>query len=403
MPLPTPFHSRTSPICKNQEWRNWSGFLAAVTYAPSHEHEYFSIRNSAGLIDVSPLYKYEFKGPDAVRLANRAMTRNISQCKPGQIMYSPWCDENGKVIDDGTVSRIGPQHVRVTAADPSLRWFQDVGYGLDVTVDDVSGELAALAIQGPNSRQILKQLVSGLDLDQLRYYWLAQGKIGDFSATITRTGYTGDLGFEIWVEPKHAEKLWDILMETGVNFGITPCGLAALDIARIEAGLLLIDVDYISSNKAVLEEQKSSPFEIGLGWTVDLAKEDFIGKKALIQEKKHGSKWRFIGLEIDWNSLETVYGKVNLPPQVAGRASRNSLPIYKNGRQIGQATSIAFSPLLKKYIALATVLTDYSSLGTLLNIEVTVEHHREIASAKVVDSQFYNPPWKRDLPNVTKI
>jgi aminomethyltransferase len=396
MPIPSPFHSRTAKLCTTQEWRDWSGYLIPITFGPSHEHEYYAVRNAAGLLDVSPLFKYEIEGPDALRLVNRIMTRDISKCNVGQVMYSPWCDDDGKVIDDGTVSRLKEDHFRITAADPSLRWFQDAGDGMDAQIRDVSRELAALALQGPNARAILKGVAEEPGLDALKYYWLTEAKIGRIPATITRTGYTGDLGYELWINPNQAERLWDRLMEAGEGYGIAPLGLAALDILRIEAGLLLIEVDYISAQKAVIESQKSSPYEIGLGWTVALDKPEFIGQTALREENVRGAKWSFVGLEAKWDELENLFTEKDLAPQVAGRASRASVPIYKQGRQVGQATSVTFSPILKKYIALATIESSYAAFGSLVDLEITVEYERRRVPAKVRKLPFYNPKHKRE-------
>ena len=395
MPIPTPFHTRTAPLCESYEWRNWSGYLAAGVYEPSHEREYYAIRNSAGLIDISPLFKYEVTGPDAQGLVDRVMTRNVATCRIGQVMYSPWCDEAGKVIDDGTIARLDTNHFRLTAADPSLRWFQDVGYGLNARVTDVSRDLAALALQGPLSRDVLKQAVAGIDFDRLKFFHLAHGSVAGFPVTVTRTGYTGDLGYELWVRPQYAERLWDCLVDKGRAYGIMPAGMLALDIARIEAGLLLIEVDYISSHKAVIEAQKSSPYELGLGWTVKLDGADFIGRQALVAEKARGSKWTFVGLHVHWESLERLYGAVGLPPKVAGRASRSAVPIYLNGRQIGQATSHTFSPILKQYIAIGTVLSERVKIGAQVEMEITVEYSREKAKATIVKTPFFDPPRKR--------
>jgi len=395
MPIPTPFHSRTAALCESYDWRDWSGYIAAGLYEPTHDREYFSVRNAAGLFDISPLFKYEINGPDALRLVDRVMTRDITRCDVGQVIYSPWCDDDGQVIDDGTITRLDTDRFRVTSAHPNLRWFQDVGYGMEVTVTDVSTQLGALALQGPNARKILQAAVSGVDFDSLKYFRLARGKAGNIPLEITRTGYTGDLGYELWIAAEQAGPLWDALMTHGEGYGITPAGLVALDIVRIEAGLLLVDVDYISSHKALIEAQKSSPFEIGLGWTVNLNKADFIGRRALLAEKENGSAWQFVGLEIDWVALEQLYNAVDLAPQVAGRASRAAVPIYKNGRQIGQVTSRTFSPVLKKYIAIGTVESRHVALGAQYEIEITVEYRRERAPATVVKTPFFNPKRKR--------
>lgn len=395
MPIPTPLHSRTAALCETQEWRDWSGYLAAITYLPSHETEYFAVRNAAGIIDVSPLYKYEITGRDAQRLLDRVITRDLAKARLGQVLYSPWCDEDGKVIDDGTIWKMAPDRFRLTAADPSQRWLQDVGSGMDAQVRDISTALAALALQGPNSLPILHSIFPDSKLSSLRYYHLLETKFDGSPLTITRTGYTGDLGYELWIAPDKAEKLYDRLMEAGAGYGLLPVGLAALDILRVEAGLLLIEVDYTSTNHARIPQQQSSPYELGLGWAVSLDKADFIGKRALHAEKLRGTPRSFVGLEVEWGQLERLFGAANLPPQVAGRASRIAVPLYGNGRHVGQATSMVFSPILKKYVALATVQSKYDEIGTELEFEVTVEYERKRAKAIVAKAPFFDPARKK--------
>lgn len=395
MPIPTPFHPCLAALCQSNEWRNWAGYLSAATYQHSYDPEYFAIRNAAALIDVSPLFKYEIRGPDALRLVNRIVTRDMRRCAIGQIFYSPWCDDDGKVIDDGTIWHLEPQRFRITAADPNLPWFVDCATGLEVEVLDVSERLAALALQGPLSRAILKRAVVRADLDRLPYYHLAHGEIGGAPVTITRTGYTGDLGYELWVEADRAEALWSGVVEAGGPFGLIPAGLAALDIARIEAGLLLIEVDYISAIRALTEARKSSPFEIGLGWAVDLEETSFVGRRPLLEESRRGPAWSFVGLEVGWTELESLFAQADLPPQVAGRAARDPVPIFHHGLQVGQATSRAFSPLLKKFLAMGSVKQPYGRLGTELELEVTVEFSRQRVPATVVRRPFYDPPHKR--------
>lgn len=395
MPIPTPFHERSAELCESHDWRDWSGYLAASLYEHNHDREYYAIRNSAALIDVTPLFKYEARGPDALRFVDRVMTRDITRYDTGQVMYSPWCDDAGKVIDDGTINRLSDDHFRITAADPNLAWFQDCAYGMQVDIRDVSSDLAALALQGPNAGHILRQAASGIDWQSLKYYHAAQGSAGDIPLTVTRTGYTGDLGYELWLAPGDGIALWDMLIGHGEGYGITPAGMLALDIARIEAGLIMIGVDYISARKALIEDQKSSPYEVGLGWAVDLRKDDFVGRKALQAEAEAGSKWVFYGIEVSWDSLEAQYDRYNLAPSVAGRASRSAVPVYKGARQVGQMTSHTFSPLLKKYIGLGTFLRDAASIGDKVSVEVTVEYTRHRAEARLVKTPFYNPPRKR--------
>lgn len=391
---PTPFHPRTEPLCAAKNWRRWSGYLAASSYELHHDREYWAIRNSAGLLDVSPLHKYLISGPDAERLMDRVVTRDVTKCALHQVLYTPWCDEAGKVMDDGTLARLTHNSFRLTSALPNLRWLQDNARGMDVGVEDISDDLAALALQGPNARTILKGAASGA-ADDLRFFRLTEGSIDGFPVQITRTGYTGDLGYEIWTERDDALALWDALMEAGRPHRIVPAGMLALDIARIEAGLILIDVDYVPAHHAIIEDRKSSPFELGLGWTVKLDKRSFIGRDALIAEKARRPEWEFKGLEISWESLEELYGTVGLPPQLPSEGWRKSVPVYGGGRQVGYATSGCWSPLLKKYIALAHLQATHSETGTQLRMEVTVEHHRRRAKARVVDTPFFNPARKR--------
>jgi len=390
----TPFHSRTSTLCEAQNWRRWAGYLTAGSYELTHEREYWAIRNSGALFDVSPLYKYLITGPDALRLLNRIVTRDVSKCAVGQVMYTPWCDEAGKVIDDGTISRLDERTFRLTSADPNLRWLHQNAFRLNVRIEDVSDTTAALSLQGPNSRAVLKRLCDA-GLDKLKYFRVTSTKIRDIPVQISRTGYTGDLGYEIWVDAKHAEALWDALMGAGHDYGITPAGILALDVARVEAGLLLIEVDYQSARHALVEAQQSSPFELGLGWAVSFDKGNFIGRKALLAERARGPAWQFVGLEVEWKGLERLYNEVGLPPQLPAITVRASLPVSSVGQQVGYATSSCWSPLLKKYIALAHLETAHAKPGDLVMMEVTVEHRRRYAPARVVALPFFNPERKR--------
>lgn len=393
MPIGTPFHSRTSALCVSQNWRHWSGYLVASSYDVLHEYEYHAIRNSAALIDVSPLFKYDISGRDALKFVNRVITRDAAKCAVHQVIYACWCDEEGKVIQDGTVFRLGENRFRIHLADPSLRWFQINATGMDVKIEDVSGQVAAVALQGPTSRDILKR-VSDSDMDRLKFFRLTFANIGGVPAMISRTGYTGDLGYEIWIPSTLAERLWDILMEGGRPYGITPVGMLALDMARLEAGFILIEVDYVSAEKALIPSQKYSPFEIGLGWTVQFDKGNFVGRKALLEEKERGSPRQMVGLEIDWNDFERLHQEMGLAPQVPSAAWRGGVPVYKDGRQVGKASTGCWSPTVKKYIALGTVNSDDSKIGSQLMMEVTVEHERKKVKATVVKPPFFNPTRK---------
>ena len=393
----SPFFDRTSKLNESQEWRRWSGYLSATNYELTHENEYFAIRTKAALLDITPLYKYLIQGPDALRFLDRLVTRNINICKVGQVMYTPWCDEDGKVIDDGTVQRLSERKFRITSAEPNLEWFKYNAAGMDLTISDDSVNTAALALQGPNSRAILN-IVSSDSLDSLKFFWMMETRFGDIPVSISRTGYTGDLGYEIWMDSKDALSVWDLLMDKGKPFGITPTGLQALDIARIEAGLILLDVDYISSRHAIVESRKSSPYELGLGWAVKMKKKDFIGKRALEAELARGSEWEFVGIDIQWTELEDHYRKVGLAPGLPGTAWRASTPLYKSNEQVGYATSGCWSPILKRYIALAHVKSDYAQSGSTLDFELKVEHYRKVTPAIVVKTPFFDPERKRSCP-----
>jgi aminomethyltransferase len=389
----TPLHARTGALCQSQAWRRWAGYLSAVSYELSHEHEYHAIRSSAALLDISPLYKYRVHGRGAARLLDRMVTRNVAKAQVGQVLYTPWCDAAGKVLDDGTIARLAEQTFRLTSADPGLRWLEENARGLEVSIEDLSERLAALALQGPASRAIL-QSISDTDLAGLKFFRSTPARLRGIEVNISRTGYTGDLGYEVWVAAERAVELWDALIEAGTPFGITPTGLAALDLARIEAGLMLMDVDYVPARKALIAAQTSSPFELDLAWTVDLKKEYFVGRDALEREAARGPDWRFVGIEVDWIALEQLYAEAGLPP-VLPAAWRASIPLYAGGRQVGYASSGGWSPLLKKYIALAHVQATWAALDTPLAMEVTVEHQRRRAAARVVKKPFFDPERKR--------
>ena len=390
----TPFHARTSALCVSQAWRRWAGYQVASSYELLHDREYHAIRSAAALLDVTPLYKYLITGPDAARLLDRVVTRNVAKSRVGQVLYTPWCDAGGKVIDDGTVSRLGDQSFRLTAADPNLRWLHLNATGLRVTIDDASESTAALALQGPNARAILQQLTDA-DLPGLKYFRLTQTTLRGIPVTLSRTGYTGDLGYEIWVDAARALPLWDALIDAGTPYGITPTGILALDMARIEAGLMLLEVDYVSAHRALIESQKYSPFELNLGWTVSLEKEWFVGRDALLAEVARGPAWQFVGIEVEWDSLERLYAEVRLPPRLPTAAWRVSVPVSADGAQVGYASSGCWSPLLKKYIALAHLQSAWAGPGTPVTMEVTVEHRRKQANARVVPTPFFNPERKR--------
>jgi len=393
MPIGTAVHARTFALAESLNYREWSGYYAVSAYEAHHEHEYNAIRNAAALIDISPLFKYIVSGRDAVRLVDRVITRDAQKLAIGQVCYTPWCDEHGDVIDDGTVTRIDERTFRWTAADPSLRWLTQNAVGLDVTVDDVSERVAALALQGPTSGALL-HAVADADVRSLKYFRMTRGSIAGVPVDISRTGYTGDLGYEIWMPWDRAVEIWDALMSRGRPFDIHAVGMLALDVARVEAGLLLIDVDFNSSKKALIDAQKYSPFEMGLARLVQFRGRPFVGHAALAEEQRRGPVRQIVGLEISWPAIEQLYDDLGMPPQIASIASRVAVPVYRSGRQVGRATTTTWSPVLKKLIALATIAAPYDAPGTVLEFETTVEAVRHRVPATVVKTPFFNPPRK---------
>jgi aminomethyltransferase len=398
MPIGTAFHQRTLALCESLNYRDWSGYFAVSAYEAHHEHEYNAIRNSAALIDISPLFKYRVTGRDATRLVDRIVTRDMNKVSVGQVIYTPWCDERGKVIDDGTVSRLDENIYRWTAADPNLRWFHQNAHGMEVQIEDISERVAAVALQGPTSGALLQRIIEGADIANLKYFQVTHGSIAEVAVDVSRTGYTGDLGYEIWMPWSDAPKIWDALISAGRAFDIHATGMLALDVARIEAGLLLIDVDFNSSKKAMIEAQKYTPFELGLGRLVHIEKDHFVGRDVLAQEKELGHPREIAGLEVDWPSVERLYEDIGLAPTIPAAASRVAVPVYKHGIQIGKATSTTWSPTLKKLIALATLKRDSAKAGTRLEMEITVEAVRHRVPATVVKTPFFNPKRKTATP-----
>jgi aminomethyltransferase len=397
MPVASAFHERTHALCESLNYRDWAGYYAVSAYETHHEHEYNAIRNACAVIDVSPLFKYRVSGSDATRLVDRLITRDVKKMSVGQVYYTPWCDEDGKVIDDGTVTRLSEQAYRWTAADPNLRWFTENARGLDVHIDDITEQVAALALQGPTSAALLRR-VSTAPIDTLKYFRATAGSIAGVPVDITRTGYTGDLGYEVWMPWDAAVRVWDAIAEAGPAFDLHPTGMLALDVARVEAGLLLIEVDFFSSRKAMIEPQKYSPFELGLGRLVDLKKGPFVGRRGLAAEQRRGHPRQIVGLEVNWTEVERLYEAVGLPPTAPAAASRVAVPVYKDGRQVGRATTTTWSTTLKKLIALATVDAPHYTTGTTLKLEVTVEAVRHPVSATVVQTPFFNPARKTSTP-----
>jgi aminomethyltransferase len=336
-------------------------------------------------------------GADAGRFIDRVITRNASTMSPGQVIYTPWCDEHGRVIDDGTISRLDDKRYRWTAAEPNLRWLTSNAAGLDVEIEDVSEQIAALALQGPTAASVLRAAAE-VDVDQLKYFRVARGSVAGVPIQISRTGYTGDLGYELWVDARSGVAVWDALMQAGRAFGLKPAGLLALDAARIEAGLLLIDVDFVGARKAVIAQQAYTPFELGLGRLVDFGKERFIGRHALSTESERNPARRVVGVVLDWMAIEALYAAEGLIPVAGPTASRAAVPVFDRSGQAGRMTSSTWSPILKKMIGLATVDARCTDPGARLEVEYTIEGVRHRVGALVSPTPFFNPARKTQTP-----
>ena len=395
MSVGTAFHSRTALLNTKMQWREWAGYFASSLYADFHDIEYNAIREAAAVIDVSPLYKYRITGADAIRLADRVMTRDATKLKVGQVFYTPWCDEHGKVIDDGTVARVGEHELRWTAADPQFRWLTLNAAGLDVQIEDVSEALAALALQGPYSRAVL-EAATGEAFEDLGYFRRRAGRIGGVDIDVSRTGYTGDLGYELWIPAESAPDVWDAIFAAGKAYAIRPAGMHALDVVRLEAGMIMLEVDYTSARHAMNPEQSYSPFEIGLGKLVSFDKGDYVGRRALAAEVATGGpERRLVGLQLDWYDIENLFDAQGLPPGVSPYVDRSPVPVFADGRQVGKATSHGWSPILKQALALAYVPARQERVGTKLQVEWTVEGRRGRVAATVVELPFLDLPRKR--------
>ena len=406
MPIGTPFHERTLALCESLSYRDWAGYYAASAYEPHHEHEYNAIRNGAALIDISPLFKYMVTGPDAAALVDRIITRDALRLDIGQVIYTPWCNEHGQVIDDGTVTRVAEQRFRWTAAEPNLRWFRQNAAGLDVQIDDVSEQIAALAIQGPRAAAVLSAVVdapaggAGTRIDALKYFRVTAGTIAGANVDISRTGFTGDLGYEVWMRRDDALTVWDAIVAAGAGHGLKAAGMLALDVARVEAGLLLLDVDFFSAKKALTAAQLYTPLEMGLRRLVDFNKERFIGRDALVTEHAHGSRKRIVGVQVHWPDVERLYDAVGLPPLANATASRAAVPVRVAGSQVGRMTSSTWSPILKKMIGLATIDSGHAIAGSRIEVEHTVDAVRHFVGATIVDTPFFHPRRKTETPPV---
>ena len=394
MPQLTPFHAKTQQLCESLRWKDWAGYYAVSSYDTSHDREYFAFRHGSGIIDLTPLFKYRISGKDSAAFLSHVMTRNIEKLAENKVTYTCWCDDEGFLIDDGTVMNFGDDVFHVTAAIPSFGWFERYSRGYDVAIEDITDKYAIVGVQGPTSRALLRS-IGDESIESLKFFRFCKTNIADVPVVLSRTGYTGDLGYEIWVENAVAEKLWEGLFAAAPQYGGEACGLDALDVVRVEAGFIMNGVDYQSAHHCAIRERKSTPYEVGLGWTINLKKLFFNGHQALRREKARGPKQTTVGIEYNWEEYEKLFLKWGLPPDICGQAWRTSIPLYDTmRRQIGYASSGTWSPLLKKNIAICRINTAYAKVGTQIKVEVTVEHERKTVGATVVETPFFNPERK---------
>ena len=397
MILTSPFHERTSARNETGLWSHWSGHLAADRYQMSDKFEYFAVRNSAGVFDTSPLYKYRIHGRDAERFLAGVLARDIRGCAPGNAQYTVWCDDRGFVVEDGVILRPGRDEFLLTSAEPNLAYFSDLIGRDQVSIEEVSHDYGVLAIQGPRSRDLLARLVP--DVATLAFFGLASGTIAGAPVTVSRTGYSGDLGYEIWVPSSDALKVWDVLWESMEGHGVLPFGLAALYMLRIEAGLLLLDVDFSSSRFAWTDEDRSTPIELGWSWMFkDLAGDDraFIGRRSLERElSDRTSRWRLTGLQVDWADYDRIYAGAGLIPPKDHTPVQEEMFVYDDeGHQVGYATSFMYSPILQRHIAIARVRPELAAAGTPVRLEMDVNHRYEYVAAHTARLPLYNPAQK---------
>ena len=393
----TPFHARTSEANQTGIWSHWAGYLAADKYRMADKFEYWAVRNSAGVIDTSPLFKYRIRGRDAEKYLAGLLARDIRKCRPGQAHYTVWCDDDGWVLEDGVVLRMSDDDFLLTTARANMAYFVAEAGGLAVEIEDVSPQIGALAIQGPYAREVLSQVAP--EMTDIGYFHHTQAKIGDASVTISRTGYTGDLGYEVWVDADHAVDVWDRLFEVATPYGVFPAGQNALLVTRVEAGLILIDVDFHSARYAWNDDQRATPTELGMGWMLrDLEADDrpFIGRRAIehqIAEKQ--SRWRTVGIVADWQDWNRVYTDRGLVPEKDHSPHQGQFMLYdQDDRQIGWTPSFLYSPIMQRHVGIARIEPAHAKAGTKIQLEITIDHRYDMVAAEVTRLPFYNPPQK---------
>jgi len=407
MPKTTPFHNCLAPYNETGIWKHWSGYLVAPRYQYSTIAEYYAIRNSVAILDTSPLFKYRISGPDALRFLQSVMVRDIGQCKIGDAQYTCWCNSDGFVLQDGVILRISDDNFRLTAGEPSLHYFRATASTLDLSnleIEDLTNDYGILAVQGPHAYSTISQLTDATD--SLSYFELAQTEIEGSPVLLSRTGYTGDLGYELWIKAEDADRIWQCLISAGHDYNVIPIGLEALKMARVEAGLLLLDVDFQSARFAWVDEQRETPIELGWRWMLrKLAHDprDFIGRDAIEKQMNEGSnRWTTVGLSIDWNDYERVHLEAGIMPPKYELYCESTHNIYRRGSHewdyAGYATSFLFSPILKKPIAIAKLPNELAKPGTEVDLEIPIIKKNRNVLARVQRMPFFNPTRKTDQP-----
>jgi len=406
----TPFHERTSARNETGLWEHWSNCLVALRYQMSEKFEYFAIRNAAGLFDTSPLYKYRFSGPDAGRYLGGVLARDPAKCAVGHAQYTLWCDDRGFVIEDGVLLHVADDEYFLTAAEPNLAYFQGFAGALDVAIEDVTEDWGVLSIQGPRSREILASVAPAAA--SLGYFEVTRTALAGVPVMLSRTGYTGDLGYEVWAPAADGLRVWDAIMEAGADRALIPFGMTALYMARIEAGLVLLDVDFHSSRFAWTDADRTTPVELGLGWMFrDLAPSAngtgkpssngsngghraFIGREAIERElRDRTSRWQLTGLVVDWRDYDRIYDGAGLIPPKDHTPVQDEYYVYDDElNQLGYATSQMYSPMLQRHIALARVPLDRTTPGSKVKLELAVSHRYEYFDAHVARLPLFNPP-----------
>ena len=381
--LETPFHKRTFEACYNNDWYRWAGYKIAREYSNT-ELEYTSMRNTAGVLDITPMHKYDIKGKDAIKFVDKLVTRDVTQIKPNQVMYIIWCNEDGNVIDDGTVFCFDKNHLRIFCAERNLNWFSDTAIGFDVEVKDVSDSIAALAFQGPLSCKIL-HLLNVKNIENLKPFFFDNFDLNGSKVTISRTGFSGDLGYEIWCNPEEAINVWDSLFKFNRDYKILPAGMNALEMVRIEAGFIQPNADFMSAEQALRPNRMRTPFELGMGWLVDLNKNYFTGKRILNDLKKKPLTKKLVGLDIQGD-----------------KPAIGSVLYDKNRKEIGIVTAGMWSPSLKSNIAFGYVDNDHMKIGSKVFAEIyhpeELEYKKIWAECLVVKKQFFNPQRRHKVP-----